>query len=125
MTTNSKRRHIPFNSTVYAGINKCNFLWSCAYELPYKKFKISDNELVVLYITDDRKLIRAVYIKDNIGLSGLLFESKTNRIVYGETMLEHRRQSIYKNLKAFLASQYKLRLWSDYQSADYMAAFNR
>jgi hypothetical protein len=125
MSANSKRQHIPFNSSVYAPISQCDFIPSCAYELPYKTVKLAEGEQIELYITDDKKHIRARYIKAGIGLSGLVFESKSKRVVYGETMPAHRRQGIYKNLKAYLEHAYKLNLWSDYQSTDYLQAFNR
>lgn len=112
------KHHKPFDSSVYAGLNECNFIPDCAYE------KIKDKHnmpccIIECFISDNGKYIRCRIVDDKQGgICGIIYNKKTGLVLYGETKEEYRKKGLYKQLKAFICVTYKVKLWSQYQSDD-------
>lgn len=117
MTANSKRTHTPFNSSVYAAINKCSFIPNTAFEYISHIDKISNNQYIRMYTSDNKQYSRLVLFNNNAGICGILINNKTNEIVYCETSVEHQNKGIYKQLRAY-AVLLGFKLWSCHHSAD-------
>lgn len=112
---NSKRQHIPFNSSVMYAQSKCDFIPSCAYETIYNIEYMPDNSVVRVYISDNKQYMRAVLFNnksDLIGLCGILINKNTNEIIYCETSEQQRGKGLYKQLRAYLCSLLSVELWS-------------
>lgn len=119
------KQHIPFNRSVYSACNKCTFIPNCAYEKEHTVERMPNGIVMRIYESDNGKYRRAVLYKtphDFTGFAGMLYESKTGRIVYGEVNPADRAQGNYKQLKALVHILTKVKLWSDYQSDDLLAA---
>lgn len=115
MPANSKRTHTPFNSSVYASINKCSFIPNTAFEYISHIDKQDNGQTIRMYTSDNKQYSRLVLFNDNIGICGILINNKTNEIVYCETAVEHRNKGIYKQLRAY-AVLLGYRLWSVHHS---------
>ena len=119
------KHHKPFDSSIYAAINECNFVPDCAYE------KIKDRHnmpycTIECFISDNGKYVRCRIVDDKqIGICGIIYNKKTGLVLYGETKEEHRKKGLYKQLKAFICATYKVKLWSQYQSDDLLNAMNK
>lgn len=115
MTANSKRIHTPYNSSVYASINKCSFIPNTAFEYISHIDKISNNQCIRMYTSDNKQYTRLVLFNGNTGVCGILINNKTNEIVYCETAVEHQNKGIYKQLRAY-AVLLGFKLWSVHNS---------
>lgn len=119
------KQYEPFNSSIYAAINECNFIPDCAYE------KIKDRHnmpycIIECFISDNGKYIRCRIVDDKqIGICGIIYNKQSGLVLYGETKEEYRKKGLYKQLKALIYKTYKVRLWSQYQSDDLLNMTNK
>lgn len=115
MTANSKRMHTPFNSSVYATINRCSFIPNTAFEYITHIDKLDNGQTIRMYTSDNRAYSRLVLFNANAGVCGILINNKTHEIVYCETKQEYQNNGIYKQLRAY-AVLLGYRLWSVHHS---------
>lgn len=112
------KQYKPFNSSIYAAINECNFIPDCAYEKLKDKHNMPDC-IIECFISDNKKYVRCRIVDDKqTGICGIIYNKKTGLVLYGETKEEHRKKGLYKQLKAFISVTYKVTVWSQYQSDD-------
>jgi len=117
--------HKPFDHSVYAPPNECNFMPDCAYEKIKDKHNLSCC-VIECFISDNGKYVRCRIVDDKqIGICGIIYNKKTGLVLYGETKKEHRKKGLYKQLKAFICATYKVKLWSQYQSDDLLYMANK
>jgi hypothetical protein len=119
------KQHYVFDRSVYSGLNKCTFVPNCAFEREYINEVFPNGLRVCIYQSDSGQHMRAVLFKNTkvlTGFCGLLFEVKTGRIVYGECNPADRGQGNYKQLRAIVPLLTKVKLWSDFQSAELLKA---
>lgn len=110
------KQHKPFDSSVFAAINECNFIPDCAYEKIKEKHNMSYCK-IECFISDNGKYVRCRIVDDKQGgICGIIYNKKTGLVLYGETREDYRKQGLYKQLKAFIYTTYNVRLWSQYQS---------
>jgi len=126
MTHNSGiKQHYLIDSNILNTINNCPALINTALEL-YKTIDIYGDYRIETYISDNYKRQRTViYNKELQAISACYYELESGFVIYGTTLKQYRRQGIYKQLKAYIYTTYNIKLWSQYQSADYIEAFNR
>jgi hypothetical protein len=118
MTASNKRQHKPFDSSVYAAINKCSFIPNTAFEHIQFVDHLDNGQCIRLYISDSRRYIRAVLFnnkQDKEGVCGLLVNSRTAEIIYCETKENYRNNGLYKQLRAYMVIR-GYRLWSVHHS---------
>jgi hypothetical protein len=119
------KQHNVFDRSVYSGQHKCTFIPGCAYEFEYTCEYMPNGMVIRIYESDNGKYMRAVLFKNTkvlTGFCGLLFEVKTGRIVYGECNPADRGQGNYKQLRAIVPLLTRIKLWSDFQSANLLKA---
>lgn len=123
---NSKAKvHIPFNRSVYSGINKCNCIPNTAFELLHIEDMLPNGGRFCIYQSDSGQYMRAVYYPNNkvtTGCAGVLFNSKTGEVLWGEVNPANRKQGIYKQLKTMVFIYTKRKLWSQFQTDDLLNA---
>lgn len=115
MTANSKRIHTPYNSSVYASINKCYFIPNTAFEYIAHIEKLDNGQTIRMFTSDNKQYSRLVLFNANTGICGILINNKTNEIIYCETKQEYQNNGIYKQLRAY-AVLLGYRLWSVHHS---------
>lgn len=118
MTANSKRIHTPFNSSIYAPINKCSFIPNTAFEQISFVDYLDNGQCIRLYISDNKQYSRAVLFNsktDKEGICGILINNKTSEIIYCETISTHRDKGLYKQLRAYMCV-HGYKLWSVFHS---------
>ena len=121
------KQHIPFNRSVYSGLNKCLFVPNCAYEVEYINEVFPNGSRVCIYKSDNGQYMRAVHFPNTkvlTGNAGILFEVKTGRIVWCEVNPADRKKGIYKQLRAIVPLLTKVKLWSDFHSYDMLKAMH-
>lgn len=111
MSANSKRTHTPFNSTVFAPLNKCSFIPNTAFEYITHIDKLDNGQTVRMFTSDNRQYSRLVLFNANAGICGILINNGTHEIVYCETKQEYQNNGIYKQLRAY-AVLLGFKLWS-------------
>lgn len=114
MTANSKRIHTPFNSSVYAAINKCSFIPNTAFEQISFVDYLDNGQCIRLYTSDNKQYTRGVLFhnkQDKEGICGILINNKTHEIVYCETAVEWQNKGIYKQFRAYMCV-HGYKLWS-------------
>ena len=117
MSANSKRTHTPYNSSVYASINKCSFIPNTAFEYITHTDKLDNGQTIRMFTSDNRAYSRLVLFNDSDGVCGILINNRTNEIVYCETRGDYRNNGLYKQLRAY-AVLLGFRLWSCHHSKD-------
>ena len=115
MSANSKRIHTPFNSSIYATINKCSFIPNTAFEYISHIDKLDNGQVIRMYTSDNKQYSRIVLFNNNKGICGILIRNQSHEIVYCETMPEHQNKGIYKQLRAY-AVLLGFKLWSVHHS---------
>lgn len=113
------KKHIPYNRSIYSGINKCNCIPNTAYELEYINEVLPNNGRFCIFKSDSKQYMRAVYFPSSkviTGCAGILFNSKTGEILWGEVNPANRKQGIYKQLKTMIYMQTGIKLWSQFQT---------
>lgn len=117
---NSKaKQHTPYNRSVYSGMNKCNCIPNTAYEVEYINELLPNGGRFCIYKSDSNQYMRAVYFPNNkvlTGCAGILFNSKSGEILWGEVSPSYRRAGIYKQLKTMVYLQTSIKLWSQFQT---------
>ena len=119
------KQHVPFNRSVYFRQNACNFIPNCAFERLVTFEKFPSGHIVRIFESDSGQHKRAVLFPcqgAQCGIAGILYETKTGRIVWGEVNPADRAKGNYKQLKAIVRLLDGARLWSDYQTADLLKA---
>lgn len=114
MTANSKRMHNPFNSSVFAALNRCSFIPNTAFEVISHIDYLNDGKVVRMYTSDNKAYSRLVLFNDRQtkeGICGILINNKTHEIVYCATTPGHQNKGIYKQLRAY-AVLLGYKLWS-------------
>ena len=117
MSANSKRIHTPFNSSVYAVINKCSFIPNAAFEYITHIDKLDNGQTIRMYTSDNKQYTRLVLFNANDGICGILIRNQSHEIVYCETRGDYRNSGIYKQLRVY-AVMLGFKLWSVHHSAD-------
>lgn len=117
MSSNSKRVHTPYNSSVYASINKCSFIPNTAFEYIAYIDRLDNGQTIRIYTSDNKQYSRLVLFNNNAGICGILINNKTNELVYCETREDHRNNGIYKQLRVY-AVLLGFRLWSVHHSKE-------
>lgn len=113
------------NENILMPINKCPSLINTAFETLINSEQLL-NYKIESYMADNKKRQRTVIYNDKgVALSACYYELNTGLVIYGYTAEEHRRKGIYRQLKAYIHLNYKIKLWSQFQSNDYMQAFNK
>ena len=118
MSANSKRIHTPYNSSVYASINKCSFIPNTAFEVISHIDYLDNGQCIRMYTSDNKQYSRIVLFNDKQtkeGICGILINNKTHEIIYCSTTPEHQNQGIYKQLRAY-AVLLGFKLWSVHHS---------
>lgn len=115
MSANSKRMHTPYNSSVYASINKCSFIPNTAFEYISHIDKLDNGQTIRMYTSDNKQYSRLVLFNNNAGICGILINNRTNEIVYCETREDYRNNGLYKQLRAY-AVLLGFSLWSVHHS---------
>lgn len=119
MTANSKRTHKPFDSSVYASINKCSFIPNTAFEYIEHFEQLNNGQYIRLYSSDNKAYKRIVLFNsklDSKGICGILINNKTNEIIYCETAVEWQNKGIYKQLRAYAVHCLGMPLWSQFHT---------
>lgn len=125
MTYSTRRPNNTFNRSVYFGQSKCNFVPNCAFETMVKWEKLPNGGVIRIFQSDNKQYTRAVYFPNSnvlTGCAGILFNTNTKEIVWGEVNPANRAQGIYRQLKAFTQSALNVRLWSQFQTSDLLKA---
>ncbi len=123
MTFNSGLKgHNIMNENILNPINNCPSLINTAFEI-YESVDIFGEYIIETYISNNKKRQRTVIYKDGKAVSACYYESESGFIIYGYTDIKHRQHGIYKQLKAYIYLKHKVRLWSQFQSEEYIQAF--
>lgn len=115
MTANSRRTHTPFNSTVYATLNKCSFIPNTAFECIEHFEQLNNGMYIRLYSSDNKQYKRIVLFNNKLdlqGIAGILVCNKTKEIIYCETAVEWQNKGIYRQLRAYFVHVLKFKVWS-------------
>lgn len=130
MTYNSGlKEHVQLSGNILKPINKCDCLINTAFEsLAFRES--FPGFIVESYISDNKKRQRTVLYSDNCkALSACYYELKDGQVIYGFTLESMRKRGMYKQLKGYIHNKelagFNVWLWSQFQSKDYMQAFNR
>ena len=118
------KEHNIMNDNILMPINKCNCLINTAIEL-YSDIELLGEYRIESYRASNNKRQRTIIYKDGQAISACYYELESGFVIYGTTIPEQRQKGIYKQLKAYVYMTTKLKLWSQFQSADYLQAFNR
>lgn len=113
------KQHIPFNRSVYSGVNKCNCIPNTAYEVEYITEVLPNNGRFCIYKSDSGQYMRAVYFPNNkvlTGCAGILFNSKTGEILWCEVNPANRKKGIFKQLKTMVHLYVGKPLWYQHAS---------
>jgi hypothetical protein len=110
------KAHNVYNRSVYSGINKCNFIPDCSFETLYSTETMPNGMRLELYLTDNKKHMRAVLyktVRNFTGCAGILYNIKTGLIIYCEVNPSDRKCGMFKQLKALIYIRTNASLWYD------------
>ena len=117
------KEHKIMNDNILMPINKCDCLINTAIEL-YSGIEELNGYRIESYKACNNKRQRTVIYNDKgMAISACYYELESGLVIYGTTAKEYRQKGIYKQLKVYIHLNYKLKLWSQFQSEDYMRAF--